>query len=493
MTKIQFTPRAEPEFSREGETPATVEANHEAEQNHRPDIYAQDHMKRSHAHIFRLSILSAIMVIIGTGAAGYGIYYYTKSRSIDLYSLTFADYAPFVLAAMVFLLLLGWRETLLRRRTHALMLRQIGIISQNLDRLTRRIGLEPVTESGRGEVGMTTLLTDIRRLQEQLGKSQAVRGYPKKGDDLPEPLGLDRAPPKTLSMQLGRGESKESAATSARASDSLAVSPQDRATIDSVDYGDELYPTKGGLSVEPVFSKSPPELSAAQVLHNALAADQVELYLQPVLNLPQRRLGYYRCTAVVNLPSGERLEPEFYRPIAAASGMMAMIDNALLVRLIQLARRLSRQKQAPSLICPLSGDTLRERDFFNDFRGFMRKNTELAPLLIFSIPQFVVDRLEPKVEDELVVLSKLGYRFLMSEMQRFDFFVSDLSHKGFRFVETEAKTLVDHPLFVDDPRGLKKLLDPGAIDLIVDGLDDEDVILDMLDFNLDYGRGKVFG
>ena len=77
-----------------------------------------------------------------------------------------------------------------------------------------------------------------------------------------------------------------------------------------------------------------------------------------------------------------------------------MIDNALLVRLVQQARRLARQKQAPALICPLSGDTLRERDFFNDFRGFMRKNTELAPHLIFSIPQFVVDRLEPRVEEE---------------------------------------------------------------------------------------------
>ena len=92
-----------------------------------------------------------------------------------------------------------------------------------------------------------------------------------------------------------------------------------------------------------------------------------------------------------------------------------------------------------------------------------------------------------------MTLSKLGYRFLMSELQQFDFFVSDLSHKGFRFVEAEARHLVDHPLFIDDPRGLKRLLDPGAIDLIVDGLDDEDVILDMLDFNLDYGRGRAFG
>ena len=92
-----------------------------------------------------------------------------------------------------------------------------------------------------------------------------------------------------------------------------------------------------------------------------------------------------------------------------------------------------------------------------------------------------------------MTLSKLGYRFLMSDLQQFDFFVSDLSRKGFRFVEANANLLISHPLFVEDPRGLKKLLDPGAIDLIVDGLDDEDVILDMLDFNIDYGRGMVFG
>ncbi|MDI9408551.1 MAG: EAL domain-containing protein [Candidatus Pacebacteria bacterium] len=435
----------------------------------------------------RQSLITAALAVILTLCTALLLYYYTGSESIDLYSLLAPANSPLVVGFALLLLLFGLREAYLRRISQRSLSRQLAIISLNLDRLTRRIGLEQVNESGRGEVGMTTLLSDIRLLQEQLGSQAKVRGQFNRNHDLPEPLGLDRLPDKGFSLH------KTVQKPSPTPPPELAVKPQDRVTIESVDLGDELSPTKAGISAEPVFKKPSSEATAVERLRAALAADQVELYLQPIVNLPQRRLCYHRCQAVIRMDNNEILEPEFYRPIATAAGMMAMIDNALLVRIIQLSRRLGRQKQPPALICPLSGDTLREREYFNDFRGFMRKNTELAPLLIFSIPQFVVDRLEPRVEEELVTLSKLGYRFVMSELQQFDFFVSDLSHKGFRFVEVEANYLFNHPLFADDPRGLKKLLDPGAIDLIVEGLDDEDVILDMLDFNLDYGRGKVFG
>ena len=42
-----------------------------------------------------------------------------------------------------------------------------------------------------------------------------------------------------------------------------------------------------------------------EALRNAIAADIVELYLQPVVTLPQRRLRYYEAVARLQAGNGE--------------------------------------------------------------------------------------------------------------------------------------------------------------------------------------------
>jgi EAL domain-containing protein (putative c-di-GMP-specific phosphodiesterase class I) len=44
-----------------------------------------------------------------------------------------------------------------------------------------------------------------------------------------------------------------------------------------------------------------------------------------------------------------------------------------------------------------------------------------------------------------------------------------------------------------DPRSLKRALDRGAIDLIVSGIDTDPMLLDLLDYAIDFGQGILFG
>lgn len=228
------------------------------------------------------------------------------------------------------------------------------------------------------------------------------------------------------------------------------------------------------------------------VMREALRADRVDLYLQAVVSLPQRKLRFYDCSIVLRAPDGRTITPERYRPLAEAAGLMGTVDNVLLIRSVQLVRRMRRQPQPLGFFCRIARDTLEDRDFFADFVTFMRENTDLAGSLVFAIAQHDADRLEPRTEQALEQLAKLGFRFCLDEAERFELFVSDLSNKGFRFVRATAPSLLGRASS-GDPRALKRSLDPGAIDLIVDQIDGEATLLDLLDFAVDFGQGRLFG
>ena len=440
------------------------------------------------------SLISLIAVIVITVAIFTLLKLGTIGAGFDLYRLLAPQLSPWVVSCGGFLILLLLRELYLRRYANRVLLRQLSILSTNLQQINRRIGFELVNEMGQGEAGFTTLVAELRQLQDALSKSSKGRGNNDQNhdqDSLPEPLGIDKPPAKINKLFPSV---KVAPMTSNSAKPTLAVTLQDRVSIESEDYGIDLQPLQPGKSSEPIFKiRQNQEQAATQSLNEAIAADRLELFLQPIMKLPQRRLSFQKCSAVITLENGEILEPELYRPFASESGMMATIDNMVLVRLIQIARRHMRMKSSSPLFCQISGETLREREFFNDFRGFMRRNIEMSSQLIFSLSQYDVERLDLKVEEELMELSRLGYRFSMNNCTRFDFFVADLSRKGFRFIEVNCNKLFSDQGLQSDPKSLKRKLDSGAIDLVVDGLDNEDLVLEMLDYNVDFGCGAIFG
>lgn len=229
------------------------------------------------------------------------------------------------------------------------------------------------------------------------------------------------------------------------------------------------------------------------VIREALAEERLELAIQPIVTLPSRRLGLWECLATIRTPEGIEVPQETYMEIAEKAGLQATINNMLLVRSVQFVRRMRRQKATIGYVCPIVGETLRDRAFFADFLGFMQENRDLAGLLSFSITQQDVFRFDNRTDTDVVALSKLGFRFVLDQVSNLDLFVSDLSAKGFRLVKVPAHLLLAKHGKVTDPRALKRTLDRGAIDLMVTGVNEEAQLVDLLDFAVDYGQGTIFG
>ena len=119
-------------------------------------------------------------------------------------------------------------------------------------------------------------------------------------------------------------------------------------------------------------------------IRDALDGNRVDVYLQPVVSLPQRKPSYYETYSRLRDVNGALLEPSKYIAVAESAELVTAIDNNLLFRCVQLVRKSQRRKLNFAFFCNISKYTLEDTSFFPEFIEFMQDNTELAENLIFE-------------------------------------------------------------------------------------------------------------
>jgi cyclic-di-GMP phosphodiesterase TipF (flagellum assembly factor) len=232
------------------------------------------------------------------------------------------------------------------------------------------------------------------------------------------------------------------------------------------------------------------------VVRDGLRADRIDLYLQPVVSLPQRQRRYYEAFTRIRDGEGKIVVPDQYISIAEREGLVTAIDNMLLFRCVQLVRKTQRNNKRMGFFCNVSAHTLADRAFFRDFVDFMARNAELAPDMIFEFPQSVIAGRDPDLERNLARLAAMGFRFSMDQVQSLRFDYAWLSDSQFKFVKIDARALAAQ---LKDPAtqpilgNMKRALRAAGVNLVVEKIESEDVLLDLLDFQVDFGQGFLFG
>ncbi|MFY7778102.1 MAG: EAL domain-containing protein [Elstera sp.] len=330
----------------------------------------------------------------------------------------------------------------------------------------------------------------IRQRSDMRSMQETVRAQGEAGPEGAAELETVVAEMRMLKTLVGQLSTKSAAAAKARPAAPATTRPaapsRPLTASDDDEYDDPVEPAYdyGDLTDEELILDS---------VREALNEDRVGLSLQPIVQLPSRRLALYQCMAAIRTQEGTEIPAETYLPIAEQAGLLATINNMLLVRSVQFVRRMRRQRSQVGYVCEIVSETLRDRDFFSDFTAFMRENTDLAGHLHFQITQHDAYRLDARTDQELTALGKLGFRFVLDKTTNLDLFVSDLSNKGFRYVKVEAPILIEKLSKQADPRVLRRNLDHGAIDLMVDGIEKDAQLVKLLDFGVDFGQGSLFG
>lgn len=241
------------------------------------------------------------------------------------------------------------------------------------------------------------------------------------------------------------------------------------------------------------------ELDDAQVLdivREAIDHDRVDLYLQPIVSLPQRKHRFYECFSRVRDANGKLIGPERYLKIAEDAGLIAAIDNILLIRCIQLVRKIQKHKRKLGFFVNISAHTLKDTSFFGEFLRFMGENTDLAPHMVFEFVQADVADIDPDTAAKLHQLGEMGFRFSLDRVGRLDLNYAELSRRYYRYIKFDINTLLAHlgeEGGEENMRKFKSMLESFAIDAIVERVEDESDLIELLDYGIDYGQGYLFG
>lgn len=255
-------------------------------------------------------------------------------------------------------------------------------------------------------------------------------------------------------------------------------------------------PNRGRVAVSLRSAKDLDDDAVLAILREGLRSEKVDLYVQPIVSLPQRKRRFYECFSRIHDAAGLQVVPEQYLAIAAEEGLIVTLDNLFLFRCVQLIRRARQHNKDVGFFCNISRHTVSDHQFFKDFVEFIADNAELAPNLVFELSQADLETADSELRAGLERLSNLGFRFSMDRVTNLDFDIPVLAARNVRFVKIEAGLFLSEKARTESPleiRDLKKALDRRGIDLIVEKIETEQQLREILDYNIDFGQGYLFG
>jgi cyclic-di-GMP phosphodiesterase TipF (flagellum assembly factor) len=267
---------------------------------------------------------------------------------------------------------------------------------------------------------------------------------------------------------------------------------------------DENGPQEPELLTERVGADLRQSPGLLETVRSALTENRVDLYLQPIMGLPQRRTVFYESYSRLRDETGRILMPAEYLTVAEPGGLITAIDNLLLFRCVQIVRRLAKQSRRIGIFCNISMASLADETFFPQFLELLTANRDLSGALIFELGQQAFDARGSIEARNMGKLAELGFRFSLDKVTDLDLDLQDLSRSDVKFLKIGAQMLADELAEVDGRLVLRAMPDLAAedftsltrrygVDVIAEKVENERQVVDILELNIGYGQGHLFG
>ncbi|MBK8840262.1 MAG: EAL domain-containing protein [Hyphomonadaceae bacterium] len=244
--------------------------------------------------------------------------------------------------------------------------------------------------------------------------------------------------------------------------------------------------------------------SVLDAVKEALRENRVDLHLQAIVNLPQRRTCFYEGFTRLRRANGQVIMPAEFLGAAERANLLGVIDNMLLFRCVQIVRRLSERDRRIGVFCNISMASLEDELFFPPFLEFMRENRDLAHAMIFELGVRQFNQRSETAMKNMSKLKELGFRFSLDKGDGLNFDLPQLQAAGVKFVKVNVERLLEE-LTPGGERPISSITRDIAaedvpavfvrygIDLIAEKMETEKSVIEVLEFEIPFGQGHVFG
>jgi cyclic-di-GMP phosphodiesterase TipF (flagellum assembly factor) len=230
------------------------------------------------------------------------------------------------------------------------------------------------------------------------------------------------------------------------------------------------------------------------LIRKAIDSGKIDLYLQPIVMLPQRKVRFYEAMSRLKAENGDVVAAGEFLKYAEAGSLMPKLDHLGVLRCVQVVRRLLLKNRDIGIFCNVSGATLTDAGF-PQLLEFIEANRAIAASLIFEFTQSAVRAMGPIEHESLAALAERGFRFSMDNLTDLRVEPRELTGRGFRFVKVSSALLLNRVGAASTdihPADLSDLVGRFGIDLIADRIESENTVVDLLDYDVRFGQGFLF-
>jgi cyclic-di-GMP phosphodiesterase, flagellum assembly factor TipF len=244
---------------------------------------------------------------------------------------------------------------------------------------------------------------------------------------------------------------------------------------------------------------APPVTPAARAVREAIVENTLELFLQPIVTLPQRKTRAYEATLRPATPGGAAITALEVRGAAASAGLSARLDQISLVRAIRLLSVFRDRGREATIFCLISAAGLGDLEVASQLRAVVGNVTNASGNggLVIALTQSALRTLGPIESETLDELVRSGMKVAMVDTKDLRLDAHDLASRGVRFVRMPGARLMqaaqgEVPGLEIHPADISGLLARHGIDLIIDGISSEQFVLDLLEYSVPFAQGDLF-
>lgn len=233
----------------------------------------------------------------------------------------------------------------------------------------------------------------------------------------------------------------------------------------------------------------------ALLIRDALKNERIDVHLQPIVTLPQRKVRFYEAVSRLRLPEGKLIEAKHFIDAARRSSAVLPLDENLVNSSLQVVRRLAVKSMDVGIFFNLAPETLSDRAAMNTIMNSLDANKAIAPSLFIEIAQNDFRSPNTIYRNSLHQLREHGFRFAIDHVSDLHIDPQAMAERGVRYLKISAELLLGRVPQTGaqvHPADLVDLLGRYGIDLIAEKIETEATVVDLLDFDLGFGQGTLF-
>lgn len=260
-------------------------------------------------------------------------------------------------------------------------------------------------------------------------------------------------------------------------------------------------PESGSVGPEPSLLPLPlsdmgGEIGRSRLILQAFEADGIEVHLQPVIALPERKVRFYEALGRLRLHDGTLIGPPEFLPVLERFGRAPAFDRRMLLRAVAVARHLAARGSEAVVTVNLSPRSLAEAGFLASVVSVLETAPEVTGKIVLELPQSCWQAFDAAQREAVFALCGRGVPLSLDGAKNLHIDVRMLAEQGVRFLKLPAEMILD-AAGRDDVRdiGLRDfvaLLRRSGVKLIAERVDREDMVPALADLGVPLAQGFVF-